>query len=147
MSLFTVGHAMGNGQNVYLPPPEGQQTNVAGALYNSVYQRLPFAGQFWIGVAAWPAIIQYATTNTDPNAPPGPDAHPFLGTFQRRPTEAELNDLLRNTDKKPDLGWTYTVIAGVLNVLVIYDALAGAAFATPAPRPTPPGPLPENVPT
>ena len=28
-----------------------------------------------------------------------------------------------------DLGWVYTVIAGVLNILVIYDAFAGPAFA------------------
>ena len=34
----------------------------------------------------------------------------------------------RDSDKRWDLGWVYTVIAGVLNVLVIYDALAGPAF-------------------
>jgi hypothetical protein len=35
-----------------------------------------------------------------------------------------------------DLGWVYTVIAGVLNIMVIYDAFAGPAFlAPPAPAP------------
>ena len=37
--------------------------------------------------------------------------------------------MLRNSDKSPDLGWMYTVIAGVLNILVIYDALAGPAHS------------------
>jgi hypothetical protein len=27
-----------------------------------------------------------------------------------------------------ELGWVYTVIAGVLNIMVIYDAVAGPAF-------------------
>ena len=99
---------------------------------------------WWIGVAAWPAIVQYLTyvpefdAHGNPVERPGAQqGHPFLGTFQKRPTETELNDLLRDSDKKPDLGWTYTVIAGVLNVLVIYDALSGAAFGAAA-RPAPP---------
>ncbi len=31
-------------------------------------------------------------------------------------------------DKTWDLGWIYTVIAGVLNIMVIYDAIAGPAY-------------------
>ena len=56
--------------------------------------------------------------------------------------EIALNTFLTNSDKTPDLGWVYTVIAGVLNILVIYDAFAGPAFGTGAqpavevPRPT-----------
>jgi hypothetical protein len=46
----------------------------------------------------------------------------------REPSEAAMNELIRNSDKTPDLGWMYTVIAGVLNILVIYDAFAGPAF-------------------
>src|SRR5438477_255051 len=34
----------------------------------------------------------------------------------------------RDGNKRWDLGWVYTVIAGVLNLLVIYDALAGPLF-------------------
>jgi len=43
------------------------------------------------------------------------------------PTEDELNKLQRDGNKRWDLGWVYTLIAGVLNLLVIYDALAGPA--------------------
>src|SRR5262249_37422769 len=90
---------------------------------------------FWIGVAAWPAIWQY-------NHLPMPDeqTHPFLHDFQKAPTEVELNDYLANRDKMPDLAWVYTVIAGMLNILVIYDAFAGPAYGfamatrTPADR-------------
>src|SRR5262249_12330752 len=46
--------------------------------------------------------------------------------------EAVLNQLQNEDDKKWDLGWVFTVIAGVLNIMVIYDALAGPAFATAA---------------
>ena len=58
------------------------------------------------------------------------NAGPIFGTYQRAPvSEQVLNDLQRKSDKTWDLGWVYTVIAGVLNILVIYDAFAGPAFA------------------
>jgi hypothetical protein len=89
----------------------------------SLWHRKSFAGQFWIGLAAWPAIWQFMSL-------PVPDEQqdPFWHNFQRAPTDAELNTLLTASDKTPDLAWIYTVIAGVLNVLVIYDAFAGPAF-------------------
>ena len=39
-----------------------------------------------------------------------------------------LNELQNEGDKTWDLGWVFTVIAGALNIMVIYDALAGPAF-------------------
>jgi hypothetical protein len=36
-----------------------------------------------------------------------------------------------------ELGWVYTVIAGVLNIMVIYDALAGPALLTRKPESLP----------
>jgi Family of unknown function (DUF6677) len=90
-----------------------------------LYNRLPFVGQFWIGIAAWPALYQYFTFD-DNNG----DGSGLFGTFQRAPrTEETINKLQREGNKTWDLGWVYTVIAGVLNILVIYDALAGPAFA------------------
>jgi hypothetical protein len=89
----------------------------------NISNRLQFAGQFWIGVAAWPAIYQYLTYD---------ELHPqpsVFGSFERTPPESEINELQQQGDKTWDLGWVYTVIAGVLNILVIYDAFAGPAFA------------------
>ena len=69
---------------------------------------------------------------------------PVIGTFMGAPDEPLLNDELRNSDKKYELGWMYTVIAGVLNILVIYDAFAGAAFgAVTAKAQGPPAPQTE----
>ena len=74
---------------------------------------------------------------------PAPETSPFWHNFQRTPPEDRdradgawrmwkedgLNQMQANGDKTWDLGWVFTVIAGVLNILVIYDAYAGPALA------------------
>ncbi len=128
--LFFYGMWMGQWKNVWMPDatdlPDvaiaGQ--NLGGAAKSLAY-RWQFLGQFWIGVAAWPAVYQYAVFDKTQ------DAGPIFGKFQRMPEEKELNELQRNGNKRWDLGWVYTVIAGVLNLLVIYDALAGPMFRDP----------------
>src|SRR5262249_40079659 len=91
-----------------------------------VYNRWHFAGQFWIGIAAWPAIWQFYEMPV-----PSDEQSPFWHSFQRpiSPIDERLiNEQLTNSDKTPDLGWVYTVVAGMLNILVIYDAAVGPAF-------------------
>jgi hypothetical protein len=147
--LFFTGLALGDWRNVYLPDPtplppvslriRGIGIDLKEGVPKAVAHRLHFAGQFWIGVAAWPALYQYAHFD------PAQESNPVLGTFMRAPRdpsvdpqdERDLNDWLTNRDKSPDLGWVYTVIAGVLNILVIYDAVAGPAFGVAAPSATP----------
>jgi hypothetical protein len=130
--LFFYGLYLGNWQNVYLQPANDPNAPPAARgqwPVQALLDRARFLGQVWIGIAAWPALYQYHTYN-----PQEPDAS-GLGRFERMPTYDELNDYLREHDKTPDLGWVYTVIAGVLNILVIYDAFAGPAFRTaPAAR-------------
>jgi TM2 domain-containing membrane protein YozV len=111
--------------NVYLPDTAEQNNpfNLPRLLAN-LYNRPQFAGQFWVGIAAWPAIWQYL--NYDKTQQEQGD--PLLGNFERTPSEASLNALHTSGDKLMELGWVFTVIAGVLNVMVIYDALAGPAF-------------------
>ena len=135
--LFFFGQYLGQWRNVYVfDSAAAPRANAGrGKLLEAVADRARFFAQFWIGAAAWPAIIQHFTYN------PNEQEHPWLGTYQRRPTEEELNQQLRNSDKSPGLGWMYTVIAGVLNILVIYDALAGPAYGPHTSRPnTPPAP-------
>jgi TM2 domain-containing membrane protein YozV len=119
-SLFFYGMYLGSWNNVYLRKIDKKPNNglmVRGVLAD-VADRLPFLGQFPIGVVAWPAIWQYLEK-------PMPAAwHDFM----RTPSENRLNELQSQGDKFWDLGWVYTVIAGVLNILVIYDAFAGPAF-------------------
>jgi TM2 domain-containing membrane protein YozV len=133
--LFWYGMHLGSWANVYLPDvaKNNRPWNLPDLVIN-LYNRPQFAGQFWIGVAAWPAICQYNQWW------PIKSDHPFWRNFQRTPPESpdrappgwegkSLNELQTNGDKTWDLGWVYTVIAGVLNILVIYDAAAGPAFS------------------
>jgi hypothetical protein len=153
--------------NVYLPDtlPANADPRVANP-YNlypivlNLYNRPQFAGQFWVGVVAWPAIIQYLSDDeaavrrqanelrqaserqTDESERLKEEAsrlerslrtgtwrgNPLLGQFERAPTEEALNALNTSRGKELELGWVYTVIAGVLNIMVIYDAIAGPAF-------------------
>ena len=61
------------------------------------------------------------------------------------PSEARLNDLQRAQDKTFDLAWVFTVIAGALNLLVIYDALAGPVVRDDEEYPPRPAPKPVKV--
>ncbi len=144
--LFFYGLTMGSWKNVWLGD-YSQQADVQilgrklpGLLKDLSYRR-EFAGQFWIGIAAWPAILQYQTTEPLPKPDePGKEAwqpkpNSIFGSHMQAPPEAELNKLQRDADKRWDLGWVFTVIAGVLNILVIYDALCGPVVRDDEPKP------------
>ncbi len=127
LGLFHAGEAMGNWQNVYLPHSDNREGD--NPLRSIISNRWHYAGQFWIGVAAWPALWQFYNASPGPMPPAGGQgAEAFWQRYQRQPDEAKLNEFYRNSDKTPDLGWIYTVIAGMLNILVIYDAFAGPAY-------------------
>jgi len=135
LGMFFLGQAMGQWQNVYLPREDGaRQLSLPG----SVMQRWHFMGQFWIGVSSFPALWQY--WRTPAQLPPGENP-PFWDNYQKAPDEAKLNEFLVSSDKSPDLGWVYTVIAGMLNILVIYDAYAGPLIVPGTQRPTGNAPL------
>jgi len=137
LGMFFLGQAMGNWRNVFMPPPEPNEANPVRKPLFSVYNRWHFAGQFWIGIAAWPAIWQFYDMPM-----PTRERSEFWHNFQRAPKtweeEQDLNTFFTNSDKTPDLGWVYTVVAGMLNILVIYDAVMGPAFiAVPRTEPQP----------
>jgi hypothetical protein len=69
-----------------------------------------------------------------------------LKDFMRTPDVKSLNAVHTNGSKLLELGWVYTVIAGVLNIMVIYDALAGPALL-PVPTPSTPSRPEEPQPT
>jgi hypothetical protein len=134
-SLFFYGMVMGQMKNVWLPDarklPEATLFGVSvGGVGKALYYRPQFLGQFWIGAAAWPALAQYFVGEPLPDDREADTRTglPVLGKYMMTPTEAELNILQRDGNKRWDLGWVYTLIAGVLNVLVIYDAFAGPAM-------------------
>ena len=128
--LFFYGMMMGQWRNVWLPdasdlPPVNFAGQTLEGVPKALWYRPQFLGQFWIGVAAWPGVYQYLVFDANKNA------GPIFGKFERTPSEKQLNDLQRNGSKRWDLGWVYTVIAGVLNLLVMYDAFAGPMFREP----------------
>lgn len=98
---FFVGMAMGRWQNVYV-----QAGNYS------------FICQFFIGLAALPAVLQHLTGGL-----------PLLGHFQAAPTEAAQQALLAQHGRLYEIGLLYTMVAGLLNILVIYDAYAGPVYA------------------
>ncbi len=141
--LFFYGTALGSGSTtvgtktyritspVYLP--DTAKTNNPLNLWTTpanLYNRPQFAAQFWIGIAAWPAIWQYNHISE------GPEPETIFGTYQWAPDRETNNAVNTDVGRSLDFGWVLTVIAGVLNILVIYDALAGPAFL--------PTPLPET---
>jgi len=116
--------------NVYLPTAEHRKQYDAGKglsrLATDLYHRPQFLGQFWMGIVVWPAVCQYASYD------PLETEHPILKDFMRTPDVQALNAVHTSGNKLLELGWVYTVIAGVLNIMVIYDALAGPALAAAA---------------
>jgi len=168
--MFFTGQAMGAWQNVYLP--QYQQAQEAEAklqlfgwtlpdLLGNLYLRLPYVGQFWVGLPAWPALWNYAFPDTEvfgssqrsPGALKARD-RVELDKFDKidrpakererrrellREAEAEMNKVqfAHGMGKNWDIALIYTIIAGVLNILVIYDAAAGPMYPrrTTAPAP------------
>jgi hypothetical protein len=114
--------------SVYLPDTTDANQVPLRRLTSNLWNRPQFVCQFFAGVVSWPAIWQYM--RWDRSNPGQPD--PLFGHFMQQPTDEDLNAVHTSNDKSMDLGWVFSVIAGVLNVMVIYDAVAGAAFPTPA---------------
>ncbi len=134
-ALFFYGQWMGQWRNVWLPdarplPPTDISLRVVtwnlDGVPKALAYRPQFMAQFWMGIAAWPALVQYRAFDKD-----NVNGLPVIRDYQRTPPEDELNRLQRDGTKRWDLGWVFTVIAGVLNLLVIYDAFAGPMFRDP----------------
>ena len=137
-TLFFYGTVLGSGSTtvgdttyritspVYLPDSADKNNplNLPTLLAN-LYNRPQFIAQFWAGIASWPAIWQYNRFNEKD------ESDSLFGTYQRTPSSTSLNAVQTNVGRTIELGWVLTVIAGVLNILVIYDALAGPAFLAP----------------
>lgn len=147
--MFFYGMWLGGWQNVYIPHVqeqlirEGRPLTIMGVtlspLAGDIYTRLQYAGQFWIGIAAWPALWNYFVPDTpilsrfQPSPGAVPEGKEFLREQSLRQAEADqiALQLAPNMGKYWDVAWVYTVIAGVLNLLVIYDAWAGPVHRRP----------------
>lgn len=101
-------------------------------------QRWHYFCQLPVGLAAVPAIVQAnRIRNNKPPiwggfmAPPVPEDQEKPETHLTQPTLSTLNYHLHHFF---ELGTVYTMIAGLLNVLAIYDAWGGPFWAEPRKR-------------
>ena len=117
LSLFFAGMVLGDWRVVYW--------RWINPLKNSEQFCINYLGQFFAGLAALPGLIQ-ATLKWY-----GFD--PILGSYLAEPSQNEINGLYpRLGGKFVEMGFLYTTIAGLLNILAIFDAFEG-----PATRPEP----------
>lgn len=107
-----------------------RQTGWARVVYLAWHdddKRLFFLCQVGMGLPSLPAIIQ-ASRVRNGKTPlwNGFMAPPRIGPRRENaPTDLSLDELQRRLHMYFDLGTLYTAIAGLLNVLAIYDAWAG----------------------
>ena len=110
--LYFLGFFMGEGKIVYWRWVNPLQNPEKFCIY--------YIGQFFMGLAAFPALIQATLKEMGMN--------PILWGFLAEPPQNVINGLHPRLGKLVEIGTIYTTVAGLLNVLAIYDALEGPAY-------------------
>ncbi|HVX15208.1 MAG TPA: DUF6677 family protein [Pirellulales bacterium] len=113
LGTFIYGLYLGEGRVVY-------------ASWRDNDRRLPYLCQVGVGLPALPALVQ-AKRST-------PIQFPIYKDFMAPPRVAdgghdELDELQKRLNRFWELGTVYTMIAGLLNILAIYDAWGGPAYS------------------
>ncbi len=111
LGLYFVGLVMGEGKIVYW--------RWVNPLQNPEKFNLYYVGQFFVGLPALPALIQSTLQYR------GFD--PVFWGFMAEPAQNAINGLHPRLAKLVEIGTIYTTIAGLLNILAIYDAYEGPA--------------------
>ncbi len=114
LGLFVFGMVLGDGRVVYAQWQPGK------------YRRWPFLCQVGVGAPSLPALVtsyQNADSFFGTKMYVVPDWQP---KGEDQPTE--LDNLHNSLNRRFEMGTVYTMIAGLLNILVIYDAVAGPAY-------------------
>ena len=129
LSTFGYGLWLGGGRVVYAqwgPTAEDK--------------RMPYFCQLGAGVAALPALYQAVRFRNeglvDAVEQRAIQREPrFWDWFMAPPRGPELDELNYAYNRRFELGTVYTMIAGLLNLLVIFDAGGGPALGAGTPRP------------
>ncbi|MFN3192581.1 MAG: DUF6677 family protein [Aureliella sp.] len=104
-TTFLIGMMVSGGKCVY-------------ASWNQTEKRWQYVLQSGVGFAAIPAALQAYSARRG-NEPP-------LGEFMLGPDSArDIDDWHKDSASGFDMGTLYTMIAGLLNVLIVFDAYAG----------------------
>ncbi|MFO0925202.1 MAG: DUF6677 family protein [Pirellulales bacterium] len=105
LSLYLIGMFLGQGRVVYWS-------------WTAEDQRWHFICQAGVGAPAIPAMIEGYRANRN--------LRPLMNGFMRRPGDLRTLDTWHLTSAHGfDLGTLYTMVAGILNILVIFDAYSG----------------------
>ena len=108
MSTFYYGLYLGEGRVVYASWREGDK-------------RLPYLCQMGAGLPAMPALVQASRVRSGKG--------PLWGGFMSPPKDERALDALHyKLHRFFELGTVYTMVAGLLNILAIYDAWGGPVF-------------------
>ena len=133
LGTFLYGFYLGNGRVVYASTP-------------SLLTRWQYFCQLGVGLSALPAILQRGHVKKDlmakdtlqdlmrPPTPPRLQAQPFVSVDQSGNEVVHPNELAKwhhDLADRFELGTVFTVIAGLLNVLAIYDAYGGPLVIIP----------------
>jgi hypothetical protein len=114
LGTFFYGFYLGGGRVVY-------------AAWGPEDRRWAYPCQLGAGLPALPALVQAQRVRTGRG--------PLWGGFMAPPRDGqELQNWHFQHNRFFDLGTTYTMIAGLLNVLAIYDAYAGPMIIIPQQR-------------
>lgn len=111
LGLYLTGLAIGEGKIVYW--------SWINPLHDAENFRLSYVMQFFVGLPSLPAFIQGTLKYYHMN--------PILGGFMAEPAAAEINGLHTRLGKLVEISMEYTKIAGLLNILAIFDAALGPA--------------------
>jgi TM2 domain-containing membrane protein YozV len=118
LGLYFAGLVMGEGKIVYW--------RWVNPLQNPEKFNLYYVGQFFVGLPALPALIQSTLLYR------GFD--PVFWGFMAEPAQNAINGLHPRLGKLVEVGTIYTTIAGLLNILAIYDAYEGPADSDTEPE-------------
>jgi hypothetical protein len=106
LSTYFFGLYLGGGRVVY-------------ASWQPEDKHLPYLCQVGAGLPALPALVQTQRVRNG--------KEPWWNGVMAPPKPEELDDLRKKYHRYFELGEVYTMIAGLLNILAVYDAFAGPA--------------------
>lgn len=136
LGTFAYGCCLGEGRVVYASFSGSEED-----------RRLPFLAQMWVGLPALPAVIQrYRADNSNPpfsrkplwggfQAPPRPSRTWETGEAPKDKNDWTVSHWSKHLGYRFEIGTVYCMIAGLLNLLVVFDAAGGPVPPDPAPKP------------
>lgn len=120
LGTYFFGLALGGGKVVY-------------ASFRAPDIRYPYICQVGVGLPALPALVQRKRV-IGSQPPKEPLWNGFMAPPRQPVLESEYDQLAEwhgDLKSRFELGTLYTMVAGLLNILAIYDAFAGPVFASP----------------